>query len=54
MRAIRGIDQRLQEAKKMGFTTAIIPKSNVFKKNISGLKVKEVETVSEALELVLY
>jgi len=54
VRAIRGIDQRLQEAKKMGFTTAIIPKSNVFKKNISGLKVKEVETVSEALELVLY
>ena len=33
---------------------AIVPKSNVFKMNISGLVVKEVETVSEALELVLY
>lgn len=53
VRAIRSIDQRVQEAKKMGFETVVIPKANAFKQQI-GIKIVEVVTVSDALDAVLY
>lgn len=53
VRAIRSIDQRVQEAKKMGFETVVIPKANAFKQKM-GIKIIEVETVSDALDAVLY
>jgi DNA repair protein RadA/Sms len=53
VRAIRSIDQRVQEAKKMGFEYVVIPKANAFKQKI-GVKLIEVETVRDALDAVLY
>ena len=43
-------EERLQEAAKHGFKTAIVPKRNMPRKSISGLKVIGVERLSQALE----
>lgn len=53
VRAIRSIDQRMQEALKMGFETVVIPKSNALKWKNSKMKVIEVEDIQETLERVL-
>ncbi|MGE5451203.1 MAG: DNA repair protein RadA [Acidobacteriota bacterium] len=49
--APRGQD-RLKEAAKLGFTTALVPKANAPKKPIEGLTIHAVERVEEAIELV--
>jgi len=42
--------ERLQEAAKHGFTRAIVPKANLPKQAIAGMKVVGVSKLSEALE----
>jgi len=42
--------ERLKEAAKLGFDTAIVPRANAPKHPIEGLKVIAVERVEEALE----
>lgn len=52
VRSVNNIDKRLAEAKKLGFTVAIVPKTrNSREKN--GLKIIEVATVREALEKIV-
>ena len=42
--------ERLKEAAKLGFTHALIPKTNAPKQNIDGLKVIAVERIDEAID----
>ncbi len=49
--APRGQD-RLKEAVKLGFTTAIIPKSNVTRQGVSGLEIIGVERIDEVFEKI--
>ncbi len=42
--------ERLKEAVKLGFTTAIIPKANIAKQSIPGLHIIGVERIDEAFE----
>jgi DNA repair protein RadA/Sms len=44
--------ERLREAAKLGFSTAIVPKANAPKKRIEGLTLHTVERVEEAMEIV--
>ena len=44
--------ERLKEAAKLGFTTAIVPKANAPKKPIQGLTIHAVERVEEAMAAV--
>jgi DNA repair protein RadA/Sms len=44
--------ERLREAAKLGFTTAIIPKANMPKTKIEGLKIIAVERIGDALSSV--
>jgi len=54
VRTIGFIDKRLKEASKLGFETAIIPKSNLEDlKDVGRMKVIGVKNVEEALELVM-
>jgi DNA repair protein RadA/Sms len=54
VRTVSRIEQRLNEAAKLGFTHAVIPKSNLKGINIpAGLKVTGVEKLSEVLDLVV-
>jgi DNA repair protein RadA/Sms len=46
--AARGLE-RLREAAKIGFSTALIPKANAPRKPIEGLEVIAVESLSEAI-----
>ena len=43
--------ERLKEAAKLGFSTAVIPKANAPKKPIEGLTIHAVERVEQAIEL---
>ena len=42
--------ERLKEAAKLGFTTAIVPKANAPKRAITGLSIHAVERVDEAMD----
>lgn len=53
VRGVPYIQQRLQEAKKLGFTHCIIPHSNYVPEMTRGLEVLAVRTVAEALEMAL-
>jgi DNA repair protein RadA/Sms len=44
--------ERLREAAKLGFSIAMIPKANVPKQDIEGLKVVAVERIDEALQKI--
>jgi DNA repair protein RadA/Sms len=44
--------ERLKEAAKLGFATAIVPKANAPKKPIEGLAVHPVERIEQAIDLV--
>jgi len=46
--AARGLE-RLREAAKIGFSTALIPKANAPRKPIEGLEVIAVESLAEAI-----
>lgn len=50
IRPVPGGQERLKEAAKHGFGTAIVPQGNATKKSINGLKVIPVQTVKDALE----
>jgi len=50
VRPVQSGQERLKEAAKLGFKTAIIPKANAPKKPIQGLKVIAVSSLIEALE----
>ncbi|MCI7796705.1 MAG: DNA repair protein RadA [Lachnospiraceae bacterium] len=53
---VRGVSQaaqRVSEAKKMGFTTCVLPKANLGKmKSVPGIRLIGVENVREAIELI--
>jgi DNA repair protein RadA/Sms len=42
----------LKEAAKLGFSVAVVPKSNAPKKAIEGLTIHAVERVEQAVELL--
>ncbi len=44
--------ERLREAAKLGFSVAVVPKSNAPKKPIEGLEIHAVERVEEAMDVV--
>jgi DNA repair protein RadA/Sms len=44
--------ERLREAAKLGFSIAMIPKSNAPKQKIEGLTIIPVERIDEALEKI--
>jgi len=44
--------ERLKEAAKLGFTVAVVPKSNAPKKPIDGMHIYSVERVDEAMDIV--
>lgn len=50
LRPVAGGQERLKEAAKHGFKTAIVPHTNVVKKNIDGMKVIPVQSLKEAVE----
>ncbi|MDO8519521.1 MAG: DNA repair protein RadA [Deltaproteobacteria bacterium] len=50
VRGVQGIDIRLNEAQKLGFKSAIIPKSKKKLASFPGLELIAVETASQALE----
>lgn len=52
IRPVPSGQERLQEAVKHGFKTAIVPKSNAPKKAIAGLTVHAVNSLNEALSLI--
>jgi DNA repair protein RadA/Sms len=50
LRPVTGGQERLKEAAKHGFKTAIVPHTNVVKKNMDGMKVIPVQSLKEAVE----
>jgi len=53
VRAVSMAEQRVQEAKKLGFTTCILPQVNLESvKNIKGIKLIGVKSVSDAMDLI--
>ena len=44
--------ERLKEAAKLGFSTALVPKANAPKKAIEGLTVHGVERIEQAIALL--
>ncbi len=50
IRPVPGGQERLKEAAKHGFKSAIIPKGNAIKKSIDGLQIVAVQTLKEALD----
>jgi DNA repair protein RadA/Sms len=50
IRPVPGGQERLKEAAKHGFKTAIVPHANVSKKSIDGMQLMPVQTLKEALE----
>lgn len=53
VRGVSAAEQRVNEAKKMGFTTCIVPKSNMDSiKKIEGIKIIGVSNLVQALEYI--
>jgi len=50
IRPVPGGQERLKEAAKHGFKTAIIPHANAVKKNMDGMKILSVQTLKEAID----
>lgn len=50
IRPVPGGQERLKEAAKHGFKTAIVPQANAVKKNIDGMKILPVQTLKEAID----
>lgn len=54
LRSVSQIERRLTEAKRMGFTQAVVPASGMRKAEVpKGLKVHAVKTLGEALKVVI-
>lgn len=47
VRAVSRIEARLKEAAKLGFTRAVIPRGNVQKNSVEGLRVDGIKTIEE-------
>lgn len=53
VRAVNMIEQRVQEARKLGFTTCILPASGVDAvKNLEGMKLIGVRSVQDAIDII--
>lgn len=53
VRSVNMIESRVQEAKKLGFTTCVVPASCLERvKNIKGIKIISVSNVKEAIDLI--
>ena len=52
LRPIQSAASRLQEAKKHGFKSAILPKINLPKGKFSGLDVHTIDNLSEMLAII--
>ena len=52
IRAVNQVEKRVKEAEKLGFTTVILPKANVYKNKIKNIKIVEVENIKELLVAV--
>ncbi|MBX3709551.1 MAG: DNA repair protein RadA [Gammaproteobacteria bacterium] len=50
IRPVPGGQERLKEAAKHGFKTAIVPHANASKKSIDGMKIVAVQTLKEAID----
>lgn len=50
IRPVPGGQERLKEAAKHGFKTAIVPKANMSKESMNGMQVVPVQTLQEAVE----
>jgi len=50
IRPVPGGQERLKEAAKHGFKTAIVPQANAVKKSIEGMKILPVQTLKEAID----
>lgn len=50
IRPVPGGQERLKEASKHGFKTAIVPHGNVVKKNVDGMKIIPVQSLKEAID----
>ncbi len=50
IRPVSGGQERLKEAAKHGFKTAVIPQGNASKKNVDGMKVIAVQSLKEAID----
>jgi len=53
VRGVTMIDRRINEAKKMGFTAAVIPEVNCSQLKDTGVKVSGVANVQDAIEILL-
>nr|MCH9869576.1 DNA repair protein RadA [Serratia marcescens] len=54
VRSVTDLEGRLKEARKLGFSRAVVPKNNLGGVNVpDGLKVIGVSTIKEALQLAL-
>jgi len=51
IRPVPGGQERLKEAAKHGFKTAIVPHGNMAKKNVDGMQLHGVQSLKEAIEL---
>ncbi|MGD9682843.1 MAG: DNA repair protein RadA [Candidatus Obscuribacterales bacterium] len=49
VRSVTGLDRRVREARRLGFTRAIVPRSALKLEKKAGFEIVEVESVSEAL-----
>ncbi len=52
VRPVPGMNQRLAEAARLGFTTALVPRGTSFKSTYPGLRIIEVSNLNEALSAV--
>jgi len=52
VRAVQGVDVRLKEASKMGFTRAVVPKSNLKQKPSAKIEVTGISHVEELLKVL--
>jgi len=52
IRPVPGGQERLKEASKHGFKTAIVPQGNMPKKNSDGMQIFAVQSLKEAVECV--
>ena len=53
IRSVSHLDKRISEAEKLGFERVVIPKGNLKDKRRGGIAVKEIETLAEAMKLLV-
>lgn len=53
IRPVPGGQERLKEAAKHGFKTAIVPQANFTKNTIDGMKILPVQTLKEAVDMII-